>query len=126
MDKHCLLVQVDDSYTGAIAGFLKFREQYRGRPGKELLAKSIFFRARGFPRTMSGTGILHDNSKPFIQMCKVWDHWLRLHHLASKCFIGGQRDRGSAKPSRDELQSRRFCPISHFPVTNKGVCDDQA
>ena len=34
--KNCSLIQVDESYQGAIAGFLQFREQFRGRVGKEL------------------------------------------------------------------------------------------
>ena len=33
--KSCCLVQVDDTYQGAIAGFLQFREQFRGRVGQE-------------------------------------------------------------------------------------------
>ena len=33
--KNCCLVQVDETYQGAIAGFLQFREQFRGRVGQE-------------------------------------------------------------------------------------------
>lgn len=35
MAETCALIQVDETFQGAVAGFLKFREQYRGRPGKE-------------------------------------------------------------------------------------------
>ncbi|CAK9009367.1 Uncharacterized protein SCF082_LOCUS10261 [Durusdinium trenchii] len=41
MAKHCMLVQVEDDYSGAVSAFLKFREQFRGRPGDELLASNI-------------------------------------------------------------------------------------
>ncbi|CAK9072657.1 unnamed protein product, partial [Durusdinium trenchii] len=37
MAEHCCLVQVDETLQGAVAGFLTFKEQFRGRPGGELL-----------------------------------------------------------------------------------------
>lgn len=37
MTEHCCLNLVDDKYEGAIAAFLKFKEQRRGFPGQECL-----------------------------------------------------------------------------------------
>lgn len=39
MSENCVLLQVDDSYGGAVSGFLKFKEQFRGRPGSEFLVE---------------------------------------------------------------------------------------
>lgn len=35
MQRNCSLILVDESYQGAVAGFLRFREQFRGRTGQE-------------------------------------------------------------------------------------------
>lgn len=37
MNAHCCLIQVDENFAGAVPALLKFREQFRGRPGKEFL-----------------------------------------------------------------------------------------
>ncbi|CAK9057903.1 Uncharacterized protein SCF082_LOCUS30979 [Durusdinium trenchii] len=37
MGKHCCLIAADENYSNVVNGFLKFKEQYRGRPGKEFV-----------------------------------------------------------------------------------------
>lgn len=41
MGKHCCLIAADENYSNVVNGFLKFKEQYRGRPGKELLVYQL-------------------------------------------------------------------------------------
>lgn len=40
MAENLCLVPVDEHFIGAIPALLKFKEQFRGRPGKELLGKA--------------------------------------------------------------------------------------
>jgi len=44
MSEHCVLKLVDEKFDGAVAEYLKFKEQWRGFAGSEQLVCRFFWR----------------------------------------------------------------------------------